>query len=54
MLMIQTDQSRAQIEAAPVLLDITIGAAKAFWNQFPDLATILGQGLLCSPLARCR
>ncbi len=44
MLMIQTDQSRAQIEAAPVLLDITIGAAKAFWNQFPDLATILGQG----------
>lgn len=46
MLMIQMDQSRAQIEAAPVQLDMTIGAAKAFWNQFPDLVTMLGQGAI--------
>ncbi|EBS7635149.1 DUF4150 domain-containing protein [Salmonella enterica] len=46
MLMIQMDQNRAQIEAAPIQLDLTIGAAKAFWNQFPDMVTMLGQGAI--------
>ncbi|EFB4475635.1 hypothetical protein C0P33_004923, partial [Escherichia coli] len=44
MLMIQMDESRAKIEASAVQLDLAIGAAKAFWNQFPDMATMIGQG----------
>lgn len=44
MLMVQLDQSRAQIEAAPVQLDLAIGGLKAFWNQFPDMVTMMGQG----------
>ncbi len=44
MLMFQMDESRAKIEASAVQLDLAIGAAKAFWNQFPDLVTMLGQG----------
>jgi len=44
MLMIERDRNQAQIEAAPVQLDLTIGAAKAFWNQFPDMVTMMGQG----------
>ncbi|WP_249357163.1 DUF4150 domain-containing protein [Citrobacter sp. wls706] len=44
MLMVQLDQSRAQIGAAPVQLDLAIGDLKAFWNQFPDMVTMMGQG----------
>ena len=42
--MIQMDESRAKIEASAVQLDLAIGAAKAFWNQFPDMATMIGGG----------
>ncbi|HFQ7059297.1 TPA: PAAR-like domain-containing protein, partial [Citrobacter freundii] len=44
MLMVERDRNQAQMEAAPAQLDLTIGAAKAFWNQFPDLVEMMGQG----------
>ncbi|HAT7515580.1 TPA: DUF4150 domain-containing protein [Kluyvera ascorbata] len=44
MLMVERDRNQAQMDSAPAQLDLTIGAAKTFWNQFPDMVTMLGQG----------